>query len=102
MRYIKLKQEIITQLQEIIKTDNRYKSRTRAQALLLSNQGKKILEIVDILGCSQRTIYRWFDRFTQDDINTVHEFSGRGRKPILSIEKHAPLVKIHIKKVQFK
>gem|GEM_PF-6329774 len=28
-----------------------------------------IAELVDILGVSQRTIYRWFDRFKEDDIN---------------------------------
>lgn len=98
MRYIQLKEELIAQLQEIIRTDNRHKSRMRAQAILLSNQGKKITEIVDIIGYSQRTLYRWFDRFFQEDIATVHELGGRGRKPQLTIQKHENSVKTHIKK----
>lgn len=98
MRYIQLKEELIAQLQEIIRTDDRHKSRMRAQAILLSNQGKKITEIVDIIGYSQRTIYRWFDRFFQEDITTVHELKGRGRKPQLTIQEHEDSVKIHIKK----
>jgi len=98
MRYVQLKEETIRQLQEIVKTDKRHKSRVRAQALLLSNQGKKITEIVDIIGYSQRTIYRWFDRFNDENILTVHELSGRGRKPLLNVKDHAKDVKIHIKK----
>jgi transposase len=99
MRYIHLKEESVAQLQEIIKTDNRYKSRMRAQALLLSNQGKKITEIADIIEYSQRTLYRWFDRFLQENIDTVHELDGRGRKPKLTILEHEASVKIHIKKL---
>ncbi len=99
MRYITLKQELIVQLKEVIKTDSRYKSRIRAQALLLSNQGVKIPEIIKIVGCSQRTLYRWFDRFNQDSISTVHELVGRGRKPKLTIAEHASLINTHIKKL---
>lgn len=99
MRYIQLKEDAILQLQKIIKTDSRHKSRMRAQALLLSNQGKKITEIVDIIGYSQRTLYRWFDRFIQEDVATVHELEGRGRKPKLRTVEHEAFVNVHIKKL---
>lgn len=99
MRYIHLKQETIKHLQEVIKTDQKYKSRMRAQALLLSNQGKKVTEIVKIIGYSQRTLYRWFDRFHQDNINTVHELVGRGRKAKLTVARHEASIKMHIKKL---
>ena len=69
MRYIQLKQEVVIKLQEIIKIDKRYKSRMRAQSLILSSQGKKIAEIVDIVGYSRRTLYRWFDRFNSKSWN---------------------------------
>jgi len=99
MRYINLKQETIKRLQEVIKTDKKHKSRMRAQALLLSNQGKRVTEIVEIIGYSQRTLYRWFDRFNQDNINTVHELAGRGRKAKLTVIKHEASIKMHIKKL---
>ena len=99
MRFIELKQDVVVQLQEIIKTDKRHKSRMRATALLMSNQGKKITEIVETIGYSQRTLYRWFDRFYQDNINTVHELEGRGRKPKLTRIEHEASVKVHIKKL---
>ena len=98
MRYIQLKKDVIVQLQEIIKTDKRHKSRMRATALLLSNQGKKVTEIVEIIGYSQRTLYRWFDRFQQESIDTIHELAGRGRKPKLTRLEHESSVKMHIKK----
>jgi len=99
MRFITLNEETITQLKEIVKTDKRHKSRLRAQALLLNNQGKKIPELVEILGVSQRTIYRWFDRFNSDNIQTIHELPGRGRKSLLNLREHESLVKMYIKKV---
>ena len=70
----------------------------RAQAFLLNAQGVKIPEIAKIINSSQRTLYRWFDRFNEENINTVHELVGRGRKPLLNLEEHANSVKVHIKK----
>lgn len=81
MKYIAFTDTVIASLQQIIKTDKRHKSRTRAQAFLLNAQGVKIPEISKILNISQRSLYRWFDRFTQENLNTIHELSGRGRKP---------------------
>jgi len=98
MKYIALTDTVIASLQQIIKIDKRHKSRTRAQAFLLNAQGVKIPEISKILNISQRSLYRWFDRFTQENLNTIHELSGRGRKPLLNLEEHAHSVKIHIKK----
>ncbi|MDQ7062324.1 MAG: helix-turn-helix domain-containing protein [Sulfurimonas sp.] len=60
-------------------------------------KGKKVQEIVEIIGYSQRTLYRWFDRFNQDNISTVHELAGRGRKPKLTIAKHESSIKMYIK-----
>ena len=99
MRYInKLDEEIIKELEEIIKEDKRYKSRYRAQSILLSNQGKSVNELAEIFGCKIRTIYRWFDRFEAEKIEGVYELKGRGRKPILRIEDDGKKVKEYIKK----
>ena len=98
MKYIALNDTIIEKLQAVVKTDTRHKSRTRAQAFLLNAQGIKIPEIAKILNVSQRTLYRWFDRFDKKNLNSIHELEGRGRKPLLNIQEHAVSVKIHIKK----
>jgi transposase len=99
MRYITdLNKEIIESLEQIIKNEKRYKSRYRAQAILLSNQRKTINEIAEIFGVKIRTIYRWFDRFEQDELDGIYELEGRGRKPKLTIEDDAQKVKEYIKK----
>jgi transposase len=99
MRYIKnLSDEAMKSLEEIVKNDSRYRSRHRAQAILLSNQGKSVNELIDIFGYSQRTIYRWFDRFSHNNVSSLHDLGGRGRKPFFSIEKDEEIVKEIIKK----
>ena len=103
MRYITdLNKETIESLERIIKDEKRYKSRYRAQAILLSNQRKTINEIAEIFGVKIRTIYRWFDRFEKDNLNGIYELEGRGRKPNLTIEDDAQKVKEYIKKTQYK
>ena len=98
MKYITLNDSIIEALQTVVRTDTRHKSRTRAQVFLLNAQGVKIPEIAKLLKVSQRSIYRWFDRFNQENLNSIHELVGRGRKPQLNLQEHANSVKIHIKK----
>jgi len=98
MKYITLNDTIIEKLQEVVKTDTRHKSRARAQAFLLNAQGVKIPEIAKIINISQRTLYRWFDRFDNENSTSIHELAGRGRKPLLNMREHEQSVKIHIKK----
>lgn len=98
MKYITLNNKTIEVLQTIVKRDTRHKSRARAQAFLLNTQGVKIPEIAKIIDVSQRTLYRWFDRFDNNNLNSVHELSGRGRKPMLNMQEHAQSVNVHIKK----
>ena len=69
---------------------------------MLSEQGKSVNELADIFGCKIRTIYRWFDRFESEKVEGVYELKGRGRKPLLTVEKDAKKVKEYIKKIQFK
>jgi transposase len=98
MKFIALNNSTIEALKTIVKTDTRYKSRIRAQAFLLNTQGVKIPAIAKIIDVSQRTLYRWFDRFDNNNLNTIHELAGRGRKPLLNVQEHAQSVKVHIKK----
>ena len=99
MRYITdLNKDTIEALEKIIKDEKRYKSRYRAQAILLSNQRKNINEIAEIFGVKIRTIYRWFDRFEKDNLDGIYELKGRGRKPKLRIENDAKKVQEYIKK----
>jgi len=103
MRYItELDNETIKELEKIIKEDEHYKSRYRAQAILLSYKGKNVNELADIFGCKIRTIYRWFNQFELRKVEGVYELKGRGRKPLLTIENDGKKVKDYIKKTQYK
>jgi len=88
MRYIKISNDTIFELKEIVKKETHYKSRHRAQSILLSTQGKKIDEIDTIFGYSRRTICRWFDRFESEKVEGLKELPGRGRKPALVPQEH--------------
>jgi len=99
MRYITdLNKEIIEALEQIIKNEARYKSRYRAQAILLSNQRKTVNELAEIFGVEIRTIYRWFDRFKEEEIEGLYEKKGRGRKPKLKKEEDEEKIQKYIKK----
>ncbi len=71
MKYITLNDAIIKELQTVAKTDTRHRSRTRAQAFLLNAQGIKIPEIAKIINISQRTLYRWFNRFDEKNLMSL-------------------------------
>jgi len=99
MRYItELNKEMAEELEAIVKSEQRYKSRYRAQAILLSNQRKTVNEIAEIFGVKIRTIYRWFDRFESEKILGVYEQKGRGRKSKLKLEEDGEKIKKYIKK----
>ena len=99
MRYItELSKETIKELEAIVKSEVKYKSRYRAQAILLSNQRKSVNEIAEIFGVKIRTIYRWFDRFKEEELEGLYEKKGRGRKPKLTSEEDEKKIQKYIKK----
>jgi transposase len=84
MRYIsKLNNNTIIELNKIVKNDTSLQTRQRAQAILLSNNGISVKEICKIFNKSTRTVYRWFDRFKEEQTTNLSDYKGRGRKPAL-------------------
>ncbi len=96
MRYISnLNNITVKELEKIIKKDTSLQTRQRAQSILLSNNGISVKEICKIFNKSTRTIYRWFDRFKEEQTTKLSDLSGRGRKPALNendIEKIKKLI----------
>ncbi|MEA2018440.1 MAG: helix-turn-helix domain-containing protein [Campylobacterota bacterium] len=70
----------IEKLQEIIKSEPKYRPRKRAEAILLSNKGKSVKEIVDILEIKKQALYEWFKKYEKDGINELYDKPGKGRK----------------------
>jgi len=85
MRYISnLNNNTIKELKQIVKNGASLQLRQRAKSILLSNEGIKVKELCKIFNKSTRTIYRWFDRFKEEQIENLSDESGRGRKPALN------------------
>ena len=84
MRYISnLNNETVKELKQIVKNDTSLQTIQRAHTILLSNEGITVKEICKIFNKSTRTIYRWLDRFKEEQIEKLADKSGRGRKPAL-------------------
>lgn len=84
MRYISnLNNKTIKELEKVVKDGTSLQIRQRAQAILLSNDGMIVKELCKIFNKSTRTIYRWFDRFAEEQVENLSDKSGRGRKAAL-------------------
>lgn len=69
--------------------------RKHCHALLLSNQGKSVQAIMDILGVSRRnTVYDWMNRWEAEGVQGLQIKPGRGRKPKLRVEDDGLVQKI--------
>jgi len=85
MRYINnLKDNKVKKLKKIVKNGKTLQIRQRAHAILLSNEGITVKEICKIFDKSSRTVYRWFDRFKEEEIEKLADKKGRGRKATLN------------------
>ncbi len=77
-----LNEEQIVQLKRIIKSDKKYRTVQRAQALLLRYKGISVLDIAFALNVRSETVYIWIRNYKKDGINSLYEKKGRGRKSI--------------------
>ena len=111
MKNITLTKQTIQKLQEIIKTEPKYRPRKRAEAILLKHKGKTINEIVEILDIKQRAVYSWFDNYKNNGINGLYDKQGKGRKTLFrnikiqdikDIAMHSPSVSIVRSKIKEK
>ena len=85
MRYINnLNNNTVKELKKIVKNGTTLQVRQRAHAILLSNDGIIVKEICKIFDKSTRTIYRWFDRFKEEQTKNLADKVGRGRKAALN------------------
>lgn len=68
--------------------------RQRAQALLLSNNGKTVNELAEILEVNRDTVRDWFASWERDGIKGVADKARSGKPPILTAEEQAQAVKL--------
>lgn len=96
MRYITLKTEEIEALELSSKNSNNT-IRKRSHCLLLSHQGRTIIDMANIFDVDRRTIERWFDKWEKEGLNSLPIMTGRGVKTRLKglEEVLSKLLEIH-------
>lgn len=79
---LELTKEQVTQLKRIIKTEKKYRTVQRSQALLLRYKGISVADISFTLNVRAETVYTWIKNYRKDGIDSLYEKKGRGRKSI--------------------
>lgn len=87
MRTIRLIPEEKDRLEQIRKTDERYRVRDRAHALVLSSQGKKIKELALIFDVDRDTVSSWFDRWESGSYEGLADAPHTGRPTNLDADE---------------
>jgi hypothetical protein len=62
----------------------------RARIVLLVAEGLPIAEVVQKVGITRRSVYKWIDRFQQERVDGLEDKPGRGRKPFFSARRGGP------------
>ena len=81
-RKLELKEEEIKELRKIIKTERKYRTVNRAQALILRSRGVKVKDIAFALNVWEETVYKWIKKYKKEGIKGLYEKEGRGRKSV--------------------
>lgn len=72
------------QIKSIIKEDERYRVRNRANSILYNYNGYKVKDIANLLNVKPQTVYLWIRKFEEDGMSSFYDKEGRGRKSILN------------------
>lgn len=81
-------------LNDLVKHSESFRVRTRAQAILLSAQGKNITELTEIFQVSHNTVYAWFDRWENDGIEGIADKPRIGAPSQLSDSEKKIVLKL--------
>jgi transposase len=80
MRYIKLETEEVEVLEQLHLNSKDSSVNKRSQCLLLSHQGRTIIDLANIFNVNRRTIERWFDNWLKNGVDSLFIQPGRGVK----------------------
>jgi transposase len=64
----------------------------RAQIILLSREGKRVMEVAEQLHLCDRTVRRWIYRFNEAGVEGLRDSSRSGRPPTYSEEQRSEVV----------
>lgn len=94
---MKITEEIIlNQLIDIRDKGKSKQERTRAGAILLSNNDVHLNDIAKIYNVTTRSVFGWFKDFKNDGISSLKCKAGRGRKLLLNVDQHKEIIEKHM------
>lgn len=70
------------------------RTKTRAQAIRLSNSKYSINEIAEICHSTRRTVSRWISQWEKDGFDSLIEQRRPGRNPIIPPDRHDEVINI--------
>jgi transposase len=82
-----LTESVKEELCEIFANDSCFRTRCRAHAILLSNEGHTINQLQAIFKTGRDMISRWISRFNEKGIEGLYDLPRSGRKPIYNEEE---------------
>ena len=89
-------EKVLEELKHIKKSGKSAQERTRAQGILLSNDGKTSKEIAAFFEVTQRSVFQWFKDFKSEGISSLKCSNGRGRKKLLNKDEHLKVIQKNI------
>ena len=93
-RYISLTAPQRKELFDGYKTGKKATYRQRCHLILLSDKGKTIDEIAEIMDFTRQTVGNWFSRFEEFGCQGLHTSKGGGRPPIFRIDNQQEIERI--------
>lgn len=90
----KLKPKDKKLLNDLVKNSSTLSIRSRAQAILLSAQGKNVAELAGIFNKTTRTIYSWLDRWENNGIDGLEDKERSGAPSQLTDSEKKIVVRI--------
>lgn len=93
-RFVKLTEDEQKTLKEGWKNGKKATFRQRCHYLLLSNQGKEILEISELYEISRQVVTGWFNRYEKEGISGLQTGKGQGRPSIIRIDNETEVKKV--------
>lgn len=93
MRFIKISIETEKTLKKFYNLSTKINVRQRAQAILLSNKGLTVTELINIFEVTRATIYNWFNLWESKKLVGLYDNHGKGRKSKLTAEMKEQVIK---------
>jgi transposase len=83
--------ETVRMLQRLYRQSEHHQVRQRAHCILLSSQGYRVGQLMEIFQVSRKTVYNWFNHWEERGLVGLYHRPGQGRKPTFNADQMAQI-----------